>query len=167
MKRHLLYKYARASVFAALTLNIAMTSAKTEPKHGIAMHGEPALSADYTHFEYAKPDAPQNGSITYAVVGSFDSLNPFVLKSMRSTARGIWDPQFGNLVYESLLQRSRDEPFTMYGLLAQKVETDEERTWIEFTLNPDAKWSDGMPVTPEDVIFTYELFAEKGRPPPL
>lgn len=139
--------------------------ANAEPSHGIAMHGAPALPADYTHFPYANPDAPKGGSITYGVVGTFDSLNPFVIKSMRTTARGVWDPEYGNLVFESLLQRSRDEPFTMYGLLAEKVETDDERTWIEFTLDANAKWSDGVPVTPEDVIFTYELFTEKGRPP--
>ncbi|WP_349365256.1 MAG: extracellular solute-binding protein [Roseitalea porphyridii] len=133
--------------------------------HGIAMHGEPALPPDYTHFPYANPDAPKDGSVTYGVVGTFDSLNPFVLKSMRTTARGVWDPEFGNMIYEPLLQRSRDEPFTMYGLLAESVETDDARTWVEFTLNEDARWSDGEPVTPEDVIFTYEIFAEKGRPP--
>ena len=148
---------------SALLLNASIAFA--EPKHGIAMHGEPELPADYQHFQYANPDAPKGGSIAYGVVGTFDSVNPFVLKSMRTTARGIWDPQFGNLVYESLLQRNRDEPFTMYGLLAEFVETDAERTWIEFTLNPNAKWSDGVPVTPEDVIFTYEIFTEKGRPP--
>ncbi|MEM1376880.1 MAG: extracellular solute-binding protein [Pseudomonadota bacterium] len=153
--------------FAATLISGAVfaSAAFAEPVHGIAMHGEPALPADYTHFPYANPDAPQGGAISYGVVGTFDSLNPFVLKSMRTTARGIWDPQFGNLVYESLLQRSRDEPFTMYGLLAEKVEWNDERTWIEFTLNPNAKWNDGVPVTPEDVIFTYDLFNEKGRPP--
>ncbi|MEL6202543.1 MAG: extracellular solute-binding protein [Pseudomonadota bacterium] len=147
------------SVFAVTT------SGHAEPVHGIAMHGEPALAPDYESFSYADPNAPQGGSISYGVVGTFDSLNPFVLKSMRTTARGIWDPQFGNLVYESLLQRSRDEPFTMYGLLAEKVEWNDERTWIEFTLNENAKWNDGVPVTPEDVIFTYDIFTEKGRPP--
>lgn len=154
------------SCLAAGTLMLVTTTmVSAEPKHGIAMHGEPQLPADYTHFQYVNPDAPKGGSMAYGVVGTFDSLNPFVLKSMRTTARGIWDPEFGNLVYESLLQRNRDEPFTMYGLLAEKVETDDERTWIEFTLNSDAKWSDGVAVTPEDVIFTYELLTEKGRPP--
>ncbi len=152
-------------IIAATSLAAMTSAASAEPKHGIAMHGEPALPADYKHFQYANPDAPKGGSVTYGVVGTFDSVNPFVLKSMRTTARGIWDPQFGNLVYESLLQRNRDEPFTMYGLLAEFVETDEERSWIEFTLNANAKWSDGVPVTPEDVIFTYEIFTEKGRPP--
>jgi len=149
----------------AAVIAVAASAAGAEPKHGIAMHGEPALPADYTHFPYANPDAPQDGSITYGVVGTFDSLNPFVLKSMRTTARGIWDPEFGNLVFESLMVRSRDEPFTMYGLLAETIETDDERTWVEFTLNADARWSDGVPVTPDDVIFTYDILTEKGRPP--
>ena len=70
----------------------------------------------------------------------------------------MWgDPEYGNLVYEPLMQRSRDEPFSMYGLIAEKIETDTERTWAEFTLNPNAHWSDGKHITPEDVIFTFEL----------
>src|SRR5690606_15058089 len=89
----------------------------------------------------------------------------FILKSMRTTARGMWDPQFGHLVFEPLMQRSADEPFTLYGLLAQSVEMDEERSFIQFNLNPDAKWSDGQPVTPDDVIFTMELLRDKGRTP--
>jgi peptide/nickel transport system substrate-binding protein len=133
--------------------------------HGIAMHGKPALPADYGHFPYANPDAPKSGNIRYGVRGTFDSLNPFLLKSIRTTARGVVDPEFGNLVFESLLVRSDDEPFTMYGLLAETIETDPERTWAEFTINEKAKWSDGMPVTPEDVIFTYDILTEKGRPP--
>ena len=136
-----------------------------EPRHGIAMHGHPALPANYQHFPYVKPDVKKGGSVRYGVVGTFDSLNPFILKSMRTTARGVWDPQFGHLLYEPLMQRSADEPFSLYGLLAQTVEMDEERTFIQFNLNPAAKWSDGMPVTPEDVIFTFELLRDKGRTP--
>nr|WP_245419022.1 extracellular solute-binding protein [Phyllobacterium endophyticum] len=130
------------------------------------MHGEPALAADYKAFPYVNPDAPKEGSITYGVVGTFESLNPFLIKSMRTTARGMFgDSEFGNLVYESLMQRTADEPFTVYGLLAEKVETNDERTWVEFTLNPKARWSDGQPVTPDDVIFTFDLLTKKGRPP--
>lgn len=135
------------------------------PLHGIAMHGEPALPSDYKHFPYVNPDVKKGGRITYGVVGTFDSLNPFILKSMRTTARGMWDPEFGNLVYESLMQRSRDEAFSMYGLLAQSVEWDDERSFIQFNLNPAAKWSDGKPVTADDVIFTFELLRDKGRIP--
>ncbi len=136
-----------------------------QPLYGIAMHGEPALPADYTHFPYVNPDVKKGGRITYGVVGTFDNLNPFILKSMRTTARGMWDPEFGNLVYEPLMQRSRDEPFTLYGLLAQSVEWDDSRSFIRFNLNPDAKWSDGQPVTPDDVIFTFQLLREQGRIP--
>ncbi|WP_094508625.1 extracellular solute-binding protein [Brucella thiophenivorans] len=130
------------------------------------MHGDVALPADFTHFPYANPDAPKGGTLRMGVVGTYDSLNPFVLKSMRTTARGLFgDTDFGNLVYETLMQRSRDEPFTLYGLLAEKVSVDPERKWVEFTLNPKAKWSDGQPVMVDDVIFTYEILTEKGRPP--
>jgi peptide/nickel transport system substrate-binding protein len=135
------------------------------PLHGIAMHGEPALPADYKHFSYVDPDVKKGGRISYGVVGTFDSLNPFILKSMRTTARGMWDPEFGNLVYESLMVRSRDEAFTMYGLLAESVEWDDDRSFVEFHLNPKARWADGKPVTPEDVIFTFELMRDKGRAP--
>ena len=152
-------------VVATFTILAISNAVKAEPAHGIAMHGEPALPPDYKHFPYVNPNAPKGGSITYGVQGTFDSVNPFILKSMRTNARGSWDHQFGRLVFESLLFRSRDEPFTMYGLLAEKVEWPDDRSWIEFTLNPKAQWSDGVPVTVEDVIFTYELLTAKGRPP--
>ncbi|WP_454849412.1 extracellular solute-binding protein [Rhizobium binxianense] len=146
-------------------LTLLGTAAMAQPLHGIAMHGKPALPPDYKHFSYVNPDVKKGGRITYGVVGTFDSLNPFILKSMRTTARGMWDPEYGNLVYEPLMQRSRDEPFTLYGLLAQSVEWDDDRTFIQFNLNPDAKWSDGQPVTPDDVIFTFQLLKDVGRIP--
>lgn len=139
--------------------------ARADTMHGIAMHGAPALPADFDHFPYADPKAPEGGSITYGVVGTFDSLNPFVLKGMRTTARGLWDPQFGNLVFESLMMRSADEPFTLYGLLAKSVEMDDDRTYMQFNLDPRARWSDGKPVTADDVIFSFELLRDHGRPP--
>ncbi|MBT9370056.1 extracellular solute-binding protein [Rhizobium sp. CSW-27] len=152
-----------------MTLSLALFclggSALAEPVHGIAMHGSPALPADYRHFPYVNPEVKKGGSIAYGVVGTFDSLNPFNLKSIRTTARGIWDNIFGNLLYESLMVRSADEPFTLYGLLAESVEWDENRTYIQFNLNPKAKWSDGQPVTPEDVIFSFEVLRDKGRTP--
>lgn len=158
-----------AATFAAVAFTFTTTTAYTladaEPVHGISMHGTPALPADFKSFQYANPDAPKGGRFNYGVVGTFDSLNPFILNSMRTTARGMWDPVIGNMMYESLMYRNRDEPFTLYGLLAEKVEMPDDRSWIEFTLNAKAKWSDGVPVTPEDVIFTYELLTEKGRPP--
>ncbi len=136
-----------------------------DPVHAIAMHGQPALPADFKAFPYVNPQVKKGGKIAYGVVGTFDNLNPFILKSMRTTARGMLDPEFGNLVYDSLMQRSRDEAFSLYGLLAETVEWDDDRTFIQFNINPKAKWADGQPVTPEDVIFTFELFRDKGRIP--
>lgn len=160
MGRVLVWLIAAIS-FLAFSLQPAMS----EPKHAIAMQGEPALPADYTHFDYANPDAPKGGNITYCVVGSFDNLNPFILKSLRTTARGMMDLNYGNLVFEPLMTRNYDEAFSLYGLLADSADMDPERKSIEFHLNPNAKWSDGVPVTPEDVLFTYDVFTDKGRPP--
>lgn len=137
-------------------------AAVAAPKHAIAMHGEPALPADFDHFPYADPAAPKGGRIDYAWTGTFDSLNPFIVQG--DAARGMWDATFGNNVFETLLARSRDEPFTLYPLLAQSVETDDDRTFVEFTLDPRAKFSDGTPVTQDDVIFSLELLRDKGRP---
>jgi peptide/nickel transport system substrate-binding protein len=136
--------------------------ASAESRHGIAMHGEPALPVDFAHLPYANPDAPKGGRVTYANVGTFDSLNPFIVRG--TSPRGLWDETFGRNVWESLLTRNRAEPFTLYGLLAESVQTPEDRAWVEFTLRPQAKFADGEAVKPEDVIFTADLLREKGRP---
>ena len=130
--------------------------------HAIAMHGAPGLGPGFTHFPYADPDAPKGGRIDYAVQGSFDSLNPFIVQG--DGARGLFDQYFGMNVFESLMLRSRDEAFTLYPLIAESIKTDEERSFIEFTLDARARFSDGAPVTADDVVFSMELLAEKGRP---
>lgn len=155
--------FATSLVVIAMTAPALADSGKTV--HGISMHGEPALPADFAHFPYANPDAPKGGSIRYCVIGSYDNLNPFILKSFRTTARGVIDVIFGNLQFESLMIRSADEPFTLYGLLAEAVEISDDRKTVTFHINPDAKFSNGEKVRPEDVKFTFELYAEKGRPP--
>lgn len=129
------------------------------------MHGTPALAPGFTHFPYVDPAVKKGGRLHFGVVGTFNNLNPFILKGKRTTARGMWDPELGFLIAEPLMMRSKDEPFSMYGLLAETVEWDEARSYIQFNLNPNAKWSDGQPVTPEDVIFTFELLRDKGGPP--
>ena len=160
------FRFLRASLVAAVagTAMLAGWDASAEPVRGLAMHGAPAVQGNEP-LTYVNPDAPKGGEITYGVIGTFDSLNPWVLKSMRTTARGMNEPEFGQLTYESLMMRSRDEPFTVYGLLAETVEIDDGRSEMTFNLHPDATWSDGVPVTPEDVIFTFDLLNEKGRPP--
>lgn len=137
-------------------------AAQAEPKHAIAMQGEPALPADFAHLPYANPDAPKGGRVVYAWQGSFDSLNPFIVQG--DGARGLFDVDFGNTVFETLMMRSRDEAFTLYPLLAESIETDDDRSFVTFTLNPAARFSDGEPVTVDDVIFSFELFREKARP---
>ncbi|MBN8995642.1 MAG: ABC transporter substrate-binding protein [Rhizobiales bacterium] len=128
------------------------------------MIGEPALPAGFDHLPYVNPEAPKGGRITYGVVGTFDSMNPFIVQGGTTSSRGLADPMFGNLVYESLLMRSSDEPFTLYGLIAETVETPPDRSWVEFQINPKAKFSDGEPITPDDVIFSMELLRDRGRP---
>lgn len=139
---------------AGLCLPAGMAPA--EPRHGIAMYGEPALSADFTALPYANPDAPTGGRIVTAEVGSFDSLNPYVLKGSVP-----WQLRF--LIGESLMVRSLDEPFTEYAQLAQSVETGPNREWVEYVLNPEARFSDGTPVTAEDVIWSFETLGTQGN----
>jgi peptide/nickel transport system substrate-binding protein len=153
-----------ALIAASFGLGLTPQLVAAQPMHGIAMIGDPALPADFDHLPYANPDAPKGGKITYGVVGTYDSLNSFIVQGGTTSSRGLRDPVFGNLVFESLLARSADEPFTLYGLLAETVETPADRSWVEFTLNPKARFSDGEPVTVDDVIFSMEILRDKGRP---
>ncbi len=127
-----------------------------EPSHAIAMHGSPAFAADFSHFRYVNPAAPKGGRLVASIVGTFDSLNPLIVK-------GLAFEHVRGYVVESLMARGFDEPFTLYGLLAQTIETDAARSYVTFTLDPRAKFSDGHPVTAQDVIFSWQLLRDKGR----
>jgi peptide/nickel transport system substrate-binding protein len=154
-----------AAIATTLGIGLVPQLGYAEPAHGIAMIGEPALPADFDHLPYVNADAPKGGKITYGVVGTFDSLNPMIVQGGLTSARGLSsDPLLGNLVFESLLMRSADEPFTLYGFIAETVETPPDRSWVEFTISAEAKFSDGQPVTVDDVIFSLELLRDKGRP---
>jgi peptide/nickel transport system substrate-binding protein len=121
------------------------------------MYGEPALPPDFVSLPYANPDAPQGGRIVFGESGGFDSLNPFIVKG--SVPAGV-----SLLTVETLLGRSYDEPFSLYGLLAESVDTDEARTYVEFTLREGARFSNGAPVTVEDVIWSFEKLGVEGSP---
>lgn len=152
-------------VSAPVFFNAALADDETVPwSHAISMHGSPALGPDDT-FPYANPEAPKGGVITLGVQGTFDSLNQFIIQGGWTSARGMRERQFGNNIFESLLVRSYAEPFSLYGLVAQRVRMPESREWIEFELNPDATFSDGTPLTVKDVIFSLEIIEAKGRPP--
>ena len=142
----------------ALTLALSSTAAavRAEPAHGIAMYGTPALPPDFVALPHANPDAPQGGRIVFAEVGGFDSLNPYI--RLGTAPWGV-----GLLTVESLMGRSYDEPFTLYGVLASAVETDDSRSFAEFTLREEARFSDGTPVTVEDVIWSFETLGTEGH----
>ncbi len=144
-------------LIAACATIAAANSALGEPRHAIAMHGEPALPAGFAHFRYVDPMAPKGGRLVHGLVGTFDSLNPFIVK-------GLAIPEVRGYVIESLMTRNYDEPFTLYGLIANGIETDRARTTVTFTLDPAARFSDGRPVTADDVVFSWALLRDKGRP---
>lgn len=121
------------------------------------MYGEPALPPDFVSLPYAKPDAPFGGRLVEGATGGFDSLNPFILKGTAP-----WQLRF--LAYESLMARNWNEPFSLYGLLAESVTVAEDRSWVEFTLREGARFSDGSPVTVADVIWSYEVLGTQGHP---
>ncbi|MDI5891951.1 extracellular solute-binding protein [Halomonas rhizosphaerae] len=135
---------------------LAAEPADVPTVHGLALYGDPRLPADFAHFPHAAPDAPKGGSLVRSAIGSFDSTNPFIIRGTPAT--GLTE------IYDTLLTQNPDEPFSMYGLLADGVRLDPERQWIEFDLHPEARFHDGEPVTAEDVVFSFETLTEKGQP---
>jgi peptide/nickel transport system substrate-binding protein len=146
-----------------LALAIGVHRASAAESYAIAMHGAPALPADFTHMPYANPDAPKGGRLVYGLPGTFDSLNPLVVRGL-AVQQIVAVQQMRGLVIESLMARGNDEAFTLYGLLARSVETDDVRSYVTFRLNPAARFSDGQPVLAEDVLFSWDLLRAKGRP---
>ena len=143
-----------------LSLALALRPAVAEPRHGIAMHGEPALQAGFAQLPYVNADAPKGGRIVFGALGTFDTLNPYVVRGI--AAHGIAAPM--QLVYQTLMMRSADEPFTLYGLLAESIDVPDDRSSVTFKLNPNARFSDGSAVTADDVLFSWRMLKEKGKP---
>jgi len=139
-----------ASVAAAGTLD------GVEGKHGVAMHGDLKYGPDFTHFDYANPNAPKGGLVRQGTIGSYDSFNGYIVKG--NSAAGL------GLIYEGLTSASADEAFTRYGALAEEIFMPEDRSWVAFKLRKEARWHDGKPVTVDDVIWTYNTLLEKGTP---
>ena len=152
----------RGAVYGTLlacsfSASASVAPAAAEASYAIAMHGNPALPADFAVMPYANADAPKGGRMVQGVLGTFDSLNPFIVKGLPAQSlRGY--------VFESLMARGYDEPFSLYGLLARTIETDDARSYVTFALDPAARFSDGTPVTAADVIFSWQLLRDHGRP---
>ena len=149
----------RASAFATLAAWASVAGAESAdmPAHGIAMYGQPALPPDFVSLPQVNPDAPKGGRIVFGESGSFDSMNPFILKGRAPAG-------LSGLTVETLMGRNYDEPFTLYGLLAESITTDDARTYVEFTLREAARFSDGSPVTVDDVMWSFETLGTKGNP---
>ncbi len=148
---------ARHCILATVLACLLAGPARAAPEAGIAMHGQPKYARALPHLNYVNPDAPKGGELRLAVLGSFDSLNPFIIKG--EPAEGMRE-----YVYETLMARSYDEPFSLYGLIAESIDTPEDRGSVTFQIRPEARFADGTPVTPDDVLFSWSLLKEKGRP---
>jgi peptide/nickel transport system substrate-binding protein len=157
----------RAIACAAVALSLWPVAGAREVRAGesyaIAMHGAPAVPADFTHMPYANPDAPKGGRLVESMLGTFDSLNPLIVRGVAvQQIRGLSFER--GLVIESLMARGNNEAFTLYGLLAKTVETDDVRSYVTFHLDSKARFSDGTPVTADDVLFSWQLLRDHGRP---
>lgn len=131
--------------------------AAAEPQPSIALHGDPAFEGDFDHFNYVNPDAPKGGRLTLGVLGSFDSLNPLIIRGL--PAAGLRD-----FAIESLMARGLDEPFTLYGLIAKTIDVADDNASVTFALNETARFSDGSPITADDVLHSFTLLKTRGRP---
>lgn len=140
-----------AGVLVGITPSIAQ-----DLRHGLALHGTLKYHVDFKNFDYVNPQAPKGGTLRLAALGSFDNLNPYILKGVPATGLG--------LVFETLMESALDEPFSQYGRLAESVEVAKDRSWVSYVLRPEARFHDGSPVTPEDVLFSFETLRDKGHP---
>jgi len=135
---------------------IAAHAQAPKPAHGLAMHGSPKYGPNFKHFDYVNSNAPKGGEIRLSAIGTYNTFNPYTLKG---------DPAVGlGFLFETLMTSAQDEAFTEYGLLAESIRMPEDRSWVEFTLCPEARWHDGKPVTVEDVIWSLNTLRTKGRP---
>ena len=143
--------------FAILTSIIALNKhAYSEKVHGIAMHGTPKYASDFENLDYVNPNAPKGGTVKFGSYGSFDNLNRVAFKGSKAAGLGY--------VNDTLMGRVWDEAFSLYGLIAEKVELPEDRSSITFYLNANATFHDGSPITRDDVLFSLETFQTKGTP---
>ncbi len=132
-----------------------------EPQHAIALHGAPKYPLDFQHVSYVNPNAPKGGTLRLAQIGTFDSLNPFIVKGVPAAGLNYLRSGF---VYESLMQNAWDEPFSLYGVIAESITVAPDKSWVTFKIREEAKWHDGVPITSDDVIWTFRTLTEKGQP---
>lgn len=174
LMRYPLQKIGAACIgaFFLLLVPYSLSAAELAPSsgrsHALVMYGAPKYKAGFHHFDYVNPDAPKGGRINLGFHIAFDTLNAFALKGSKAPGLYGTDHTFRDrvmdIMLDTLMVPSLDEPQTLYGLIAESVEVAEDYSWVEFTLNPKARWHDGTPITADDVVFTFTILPEKGDP---
>ena len=153
-----LSKYLAAGLglaFVAMS-SVTVFAAESRTVHGLSLFGDLKYGPDFSRFDYVNPDAPKGGTLRLSAIGGFDSLNPFVIKGKPGAG--------SSLIYDRLVAQSQDEAAAEYGLLAESIELPDDFSWVIFNLRPEARWHDGKPVTPEDVIFSFNALTTEGAP---
>lgn len=143
-------------VFSLALSLFPLTASAQNASYGLALHGSPRYPATFKHFDYVNPNAPKGGDLHLSALGTYDTVNPFTLKGVSADGVGM--------VFETLMARSMDEPFSAYGWVAESATVAPDKTWISYKLRPQARFHDGAPITPEDVIFSFETLRDKGHP---
>lgn len=154
--KHLAIFICALALFVVLQKAQASENIAYQDVHGLAMHDDLKYGPGFTHLEYVNPNAPKGGALRLAATGTFDSLNPYIVRGQAAAGMGM--------IYQTLMESTLDEPFSEYGLIAQSVTMPEDRSWVEFKLRPEARWHDGTALTAEDVAWTFETLMEKGHP---
>ncbi|WP_282120269.1 extracellular solute-binding protein [Ruegeria atlantica] len=150
----LVHILALGALLCAAAATQLFAEEKIIKSHGFSEFGDLKYPDGFAHFDYVNPDAPRGGELSYAAQGTFDSFNPYTRQG-RAGARSADH-------YESLLVPSYDEPAAYYGLLAESLEYPESYDWVIFNIRPEARFSDGTPVTAEDVVFSHNLLLDQG-----
>lgn len=151
----------RAALLALTALAaFAMAPAKADepagPQHGLSLFGDLKYKPDFTHFDYVNPDAPKTGAVKYSATGTYDTLNPFTLRGSAAIGMGM--------LFDTLMTPAADEPASEYGLVAESAEIAPDRSWVIYTIRPEARFNDGSKITADDVIWTFDTLKEKGHP---
>ncbi len=160
-------RFGRKLTFALVGLGLCLFAAGLAPtppaaaaevrvSHGLSLIGEPKYGPDFEHLDYVNPAAPKGGKLRLYAIGGYDSLNPYIIKGVAAGGLG--------LAFESLMTSPRDDVSAEYGLIAESIEVPDDLAWVVFNLRPEARWHDGTPITADDVVFSFEMLKEKGRP---
>jgi len=147
---------AKALLAASVVLAVSSLTAVAEPQHGLSLFGDLKYPPNFQHFDYVNPDAPKGGTVKFAAIGTYNTLNPFQLVGNKEGAEGQ--------IFETLMTGAEDEPASSYGLVAQSVEIAPDKSSVTYTLRPEAKFQDGSKITPDDVVWTFDTLKSKGHP---